>query len=150
MIDRLCLWSEFAFSLLTVQNTMTCQKIYLFSDCFSLNNNNISVFLFIKRLVCQITSPKKIIQFLSTLHFKNPFRYCNILLYFSKIQIGFFFLWLKKFLWLVPDPIGSQLQYCRDRPEYWKESWRYELTYCHSESRERPSANTGVWKTRKE
>ena len=31
-----------------------------------------------------------------------------------------------------------------ERPEYWEESWKHEETYCLSNSRERPSAITGV------
>ena len=31
-----------------------------------------------------------------------------------------------------------------DRPEYWEESRRLEKTLCHSNSSEKPSANTGV------
>ena len=38
----------------------------------------------------------------------------------------------------------SKLQPCWDRPEYWKESWRLEETCCHSNSSEKPSANTAV------
>ena len=38
-----------------------------------------------------------------------PLHICNILLHFSKIQIGFFFLWLIEFYWLVSDVTGLQL-----------------------------------------
>ena len=31
-----------------------------------------------------------------------------------------------------------------ERPEYWEESWRLEETCCHSNSSEKPSANTDV------
>ena len=33
-----------------------------------------------------------------------------------------------------------------DRSEYWEESWRLEEIYCHSNSSEKPSANTDVKK----
>ena len=36
---------------------------------------------------------------------------------------------------------SKPLHYC-ERPEYWEESWRLEETCCHSNSSERPSANT--------
>ena len=38
----------------------------------------------------------------------------------------------------------SKLQYCRERPEYWEESWRLEETCCYSKSSKRPSANADV------
>ena len=38
----------------------------------------------------------------------------------------------------------SKLLHCRERPEYWEESWRLEETCCHSNFRERPSANVDV------
>ena len=41
----------------------------------------------------------------------------------------------------------SRQQYCRNRLEYWKESWRAEETYCYSDSSEIPPANAGVKKT---
>ena len=34
-----------------------------------------------------------------------------------------------------------------DRPEYWEESWRLEETCCHSDTSERPSANSDVKNT---
>ena len=41
---------------------------------------------------------------------------------------------------------GDHLNYCiieiGQNTEYWKESWRLEETCCHSDSSERPSANT--------
>ena len=37
----------------------------------------------------------------------------------------------------------KQLHYWK-RPEYWEESWRLEETCCHSDSSEKPSANTDV------
>ena len=36
----------------------------------------------------------------------------------------------------LPDFLG--------RPEYWEESWRLAETCCHSDSSERPSADSGV------
>ena len=37
----------------------------------------------------------------------------------------------------------KQLHYW-ERPEYWEESWRLKETCCHSNSSEKPSANTDV------
>ena len=34
----------------------------------------------------------------------------------------------------------SKLQHYWELPEFWEESWRHEEAYCHSNSRERPSA----------
>ena len=31
-----------------------------------------------------------------------------------------------------------------DQPEYWEVSWRFKDTCCHSNSSEKPSANTGA------
>ena len=39
-------------------------------------------------------------------------------------------------------------QHCWGRPEYWHESWRLEETCCHSDSSEKPSANTDVINSR--
>ena len=36
----------------------------------------------------------------------------------------------------------SKLQHHWERPEYWEESWRLEETCCHSNSCQRPTANT--------
>ena len=38
----------------------------------------------------------------------------------------------------------SKRQHCWGRPESWDESWRLEETCCHSNSSEKPSANTDV------
>ena len=38
----------------------------------------------------------------------------------------------------------SKWQHFWERPEYWEESWILEETCCHSNSREKPSANTDV------
>ena len=35
-------------------------------------------------------------------------------------------------------------QHCWERLEYWEESWRFEETCCHSNSSEKPSANSDV------
>ena len=54
---------------------------------------------------------------------------------------------------IVVGALGTILRGCekdlkkleiKDRPEYWEESWRHEMTWCHSESSETPSANSGV------
>ena len=34
--------------------------------------------------------------------------------------------------------------HCKDWPEWWEESWRFEETCCHLDSSERPSANVGL------
>ena len=41
-----------------------------------------------------------------------------------------------------------QRQHCWGRPEYWDQSWRFEETCCHSNSSEKPSANTDVKNSR--
>ena len=41
----------------------------------------------------------------------------------------------------------SKLQYYWERSEFWEESWRLEEICFHSNSNERPSANTDVKKT---
>ena len=38
----------------------------------------------------------------------------------------------------------SKQQHYWERIEYWEESWRLEETCCHSNSSEKPSANTDV------
>ena len=38
----------------------------------------------------------------------------------------------------------SKRQHYWERPEYWEESWRPKETCCHSDSCEKPSANTDV------
>ena len=38
------------------------------------------------------------------------------------------------------------IQHYWERSEYWKESWRFEETCWHSNSSEKPSANTDVKK----
>ena len=45
---------------------------------------------------------------------------------------------------------ASKRQYICDQSEYCEESWRLEETCAHSNSNEKPSANAGVKKTRKE
>ena len=37
-----------------------------------------------------------------------------------------------------------QIAAWKDRSKYWEESWRLEVTYCHSISREKLSTNAGV------
>ena len=86
------------------------KTIYLSSDGFSLNNNYAFTFLFpLNNSLCHISFHWKYNFYqlsISKIHFTLDI--CYIVLYSSKIQISFFFLWLIKFLWLVSNPIRLQ------------------------------------------
>ena len=40
--------------------------------------------------------------------------------------------------------VGGRMEDYWRRPEYWEESWRLEETCCHSNSREKPNADSDV------
>ena len=45
--------------------------------------------------------------------------------------------------------VETKRQHCWEQPESWDESWKLEETCCHSDSSEKPSANTDVKNTSK-
>ena len=110
MIDTWGFWSKFPFfftlnrpehSDLSKQFTYLLTALYIFTFLFSVT----IYLLFVKFLLIENNR-----IFIDTSFQKSipPSHICNIQLYSSKIQIGFFSLCLIKFLWLVSDPVGLQ------------------------------------------